>query len=94
MAMQEALSSAASDMHGDLLVLAFNRACLGGDLAVASSLLQRLDAVLLGGSMGWEQRETSLKLMRTMRDRLDDLRDDARAELPSGAYEPQQHLAV
>jgi len=86
-AVRTLLSETGFDMQGDLLALAFNKACLSGDLAVAASLLQRLDNVLLGSAMGWEQREASLKLMRTMRDRLEDLREDARAEQQSTASE-------
>ncbi len=92
--MQEALSAAGSGMQGDLLVLAFNRACLGGDLAAASSLLQRLDAALLGNAMAWEQRDSSLKLMRRLRDRLEDLREDARAEGADEAGETRHNLVA
>lgn len=94
MAMDEASSAAGSDMHGDLLVLAFNQACLSGDLALASSLLQRLDAVLLGSAMAWDNRESSLKLLRTMRDRLESLREDARAGRTGEIHEPKQHLVA
>jgi hypothetical protein len=92
--MHETWGAADSDMHGDLLVLAFNQACLSGDLAVASSLLQRLDAVLLGSAMAWETRESSLKLMRRMRDRLDDLREEARAERDTHVSAPHHKLVA
>ncbi len=92
MSAEDTIRSINNAMQSDLLMLAFNQACSGGELSVASSLLQQLDGLLLGNAMSRAEREISLKRVRRLRDRLEKLRADGGAEHKSRLRVPDQHM--
>ena len=59
----------------DKIEQAFDQACGHGQLQVAACMLKGLDMALLGREQPWEERQTSLTLIRSLQERLQVLRD-------------------